>query len=148
MSRRKNLLSGAICIVVLAAIVGYIGWSELQKQAALACAASIHQGILSLSNSELGLTPDIGSTWKVLSNSESDRLILATSQVHPLDCRNRELNGLPLDPWSNRFRIAARWSTANNKLEFMVWSEGKDKVPGTSDDTVSPYGEKVPSLSR
>lgn len=107
---------------------------------------SIHQGLLSLKDVESKLPADIGPEWRALSATESDCLISEASRSGSFDCREREAGGLPLDSWENHFQCAVRRSTKDNKLEFMVWSNGSDSVAGTPDDYVSPEGQTPPAF--
>jgi hypothetical protein len=142
MTSRKRWLIAALFVVVFIACAV---WIVMRSNMRWACLVSIHQGIISLKDVESKLPAEIGPEWRALSASEGDRLIFEASRLESFDCREREASGLPLDPWGNHFQCAVRRSEKNNRLEFMVWSNGSDGVAGTSDDYVSPEGQTPPA---
>jgi hypothetical protein len=142
MRNKKRWLIIALFVMVI--IAGAV-WIVMRSNMRWACLVSIHQGLISLKDVESKLPADIGTEWRALSPTESDRIISEASRSGSLDCREREAGGLPLDPWGNHFQCAVRRSTKDNRLEFMVWSNGGDGVAGTSDDYVSPEGQTPPA---
>ena len=88
---------------------------------------------------KLNATKDLAGNskdWKILSGEEVNSLI---SKVHGYDC---SVDNQTLDIWNNKLNIALR--KPKDRIEIIVWSNGADKISGTSDDLVIPYGEKVP----
>ena len=77
-----------------------------------------------------------------MSEYDSRRIILAASKIHSFDCSRIKSEEPYLDYWGRQIQIGAR-RLPNGKLEYKVWSKGSDGESGTSDDLVSPYGEKA-----
>ena len=48
-----------------------------------------------------------------------------------------------LDYWRQRILIAG-CKINENKIDFIVWSKGPDRISGTLDDITSPYKVKIP----
>ena len=133
-------LAGVVTILIVGAITFAI-LLEMRRNAILACIVSIHQGLINLNLSESDL-PNAKSEWTLLSESDGSRIILAASKVHSFDC-SRVKSGEPyLDYWGGHLQIGAR-RLPSGKLEYRVWSKGSDGDSMTSDDLVSPYGEKA-----
>jgi hypothetical protein len=139
-TKHLALLTGGI-IVLAGVAIAFSGWQQARKHAVLSCIMSVHQGIhnLNLSQKEF---PNVKSEWTVLDESKSARIILAASKIHPFDCLSVQSDAPNLDYWGRSVQIGVRTSP-DGKLEFRVWSKGRDGESGTSDDLVSPYGEKA-----
>jgi hypothetical protein len=112
-----------------------------RETAVWACIVSIHQGVQNLNLSEKDF-PDARSEWSVLSESDSGRIILAASKIHSFDCSRVKSSEPHFDYWGRPLQIGVR-KTPEGELEFRVWSKGRDGESGTSDDLVSPWGEKA-----
>ena len=110
-----------------------------------ACLASIQRGLQSLKAQELGLGSEVGSEWRLLSESDGDRLLLSAARAHSLDCHQRTAAGLPVDAWGGRFKLAVRRSPSGDRIEFLVRSDGADGKANTGDDLSSPPGVKTPA---
>lgn len=117
----KRLLV-VLALLLIAAIGGYVGWRMIQVNAEHACLASIHRGLYSLTAQEVGLPLEVDSEWRVLSDADSDRLLLLVSQVRSLDCHHRTAAGVPVDTRGARFKVAVRRSPASNNIEFLIRS--------------------------
>ena len=63
-----------------------------------------------------------------------------TSDVRGYDCGKN--NNQNLDIWNRKINIALRKPT--DKIEIILWSNGRDGILGTNDDLVIPYGQTVP----
>jgi hypothetical protein len=112
-----------------------------RETAVWACIVSIHQGIQNLNLSEKDF-PAARSDWSTLSESDVGGIILTASKVHPFDCSRVNSSEPHFDYWGRPLQIGVR-KTPEGKLEFRVWSKGRDGESGTSDDLVSPWGEKA-----
>ncbi len=145
---KKSLLVTALIFTFPWLILAWLAWSKAQDSAVLSCVASLHQAIVDSSRKESATPLEVALEWKVLSADESHRLILSTTRGRSFDCGERDSQGLPVDPWGNQFRVAVRQSAESDKLEFRLWSNGRDEIPGTADDLVSPYGERAPVPNR
>lgn len=144
MNYRKLILLITIGVIAFASIPAWEVWRGAQDTAVGSCAASLHRSINELEG--LGsIITEVGSEWRVLTEDESVRLMLAASRSGSMDCGEREPSGLPLDEWGNRFKVAFRRSTRGDRLEFRIWSDGRDGISRTSDDIVSPYDVQVPA---
>lgn len=86
--------------------------------------------------------PGARAEWSVLNESDSARVILAASKIHPFDCSRVAPGGPQFDFWVRPLQVGVRKSS-EGRLEFRVWSKGRDGVSGTTDDLVSPWGEKA-----
>ena len=142
-SKQPLLLVSGIIILIAGAIVS-AGWREMRRHAVLSCVGSIHQGLVNLNLSEQEL-PNVKAEWTLLSEAEGSRIILAASKIHSLDCSRVESGEPYLDHWGRQLQVGAR-ALPGGKLEYKVWSKGSDGEAGTSDDLVSPYGEKAVSF--
>jgi hypothetical protein len=138
-SGKKTLL-----LIASAAILATIPsaarlWRKTQAVATYACVASVHAALLDMRGK--GLPVKAGPEWKFLSESEATRLTSLASLIHPLDCRGWR-GGEPItDYWGNHVQIAMRRPTTTDaEIEYVVWTNGPDRVSGTSDDCVSPWG--------
>ena len=140
--RAKHVTSLAGGIVILAGgAFAFTQWRAAREAAILSCIMSVHQGIANLNLSGKDF-PDVGPEWAVLNESEGNKIILAASKIRPPDCAGVKSGGPYLDYWGRPLQIGARRSP-DGKLEFRVWSKGRDGESGTSDDLISPFGEKA-----
>jgi hypothetical protein len=136
-ARYVVLLTGGV--VILAAWAFALRMAH--ETAVWACIVSVHQGVHNLNLSEKDF-PDASSEWTVLSESDSSRIILAASKIHPFDCSRVAPRGPHFDDWGRPLQIGVRKSPGGGP-EFRVWSKGRDGESGTSDDLVSPWGERA-----
>jgi hypothetical protein len=141
MNRRIVLLTGGpVALSCLPLAVGQ--WREAEDAAVLSCVASIRQSLAS-SDPPAVSPADVGAEWRTLDDWHADRMILPASKARPLDCSGGVAVKPPRDPWGNPLRVGVGRGASDGRLEFRVWSAGRDGSSGTSDDLVSPYGEKA-----
>lgn len=145
MRARKKALVITVCAAVVLFVVAYFSWVAMRRTAVYACVASIHKALDSHELSGDVIT-GTGTDWNVLTVGESDRLLLRAYKTGSLDCMWRSSDGIPVDPWGSHFQVAARRTASNKNPELLIWSNGQDKAPGTSDDIVSPHGKKIPGV--
>jgi len=137
MSKGKKI----VAIVFITLAVSFIAfflyhWRNSAKETAyLSCLSSIGSEVW-----KLEATKNLAAkneTWKILSSEETDFLL---SQAKGYDCGG--IDNQTLDLWNNRIYIALRKPT--NRFGIIIWSNGADKISGTEDDLVIPFGRKVP----
>ncbi|MDQ3687904.1 MAG: type II secretion system protein GspG [Acidobacteriota bacterium] len=143
MKTRTILLLPIVLATLFGLAVTMSAWRSATDNAMASCVASVHAGILKLSLPEMNLN-NVGPEWRVLSEAESERLMVAAAKVHALDCLRGNRNAPLQDEWGNSFQMSVRSSASGRKPEFRIWSKGRDAVAGTPDDIVSPYFEKAP----
>jgi len=125
------LIFGFCCPVYF----GYNTWQESEEAAYESCIGSVFSEI---HKSEA--TKDLiieNKDWKILSEKEINSLM---AKVHGGDCG--KYNNQTLDIWKRKINIALRKPA--DRVEVIIWSNGRDGISGTKDDLVIPYGEKVP----
>jgi len=125
------LIFGFCCLVYF----GYNTWQESEEAAYESCIGSAFSEI---HKSEA--TKDLiieNKDWKILSEKEINSLM---AKVHGGDCG--KYNNQTLDIWKRKINIALRKPA--DRVEVIIWSNGRDGISGTKDDLVIPYGEKVP----
>jgi len=134
----RNLLTVcSVLVVLVAASWVHYQWREEQRRATFSCVSSISQ-TLSLYDAEHPMSPiDATSAWRPLEDSES-RSTLGKILEH-CDCSGgRWWKSQPgFDAWGHRFHIAVRLGP-NQRLEYLVSSNGPDGISGSSDDIQSP----------
>lgn len=81
--------------------------------------------------------------WRFLTIDEYDRVIIELAKSHNLDPSPKDSSQPLLDYWGNRFEITYR-QLPNQDFDSIVVSKGPDKIYGTKDDIVSPYGVVPP----
>lgn len=139
----KPIVGALLVVAGGVTALGFHAWSIASRSALFSCVASIARSVQELPASELNRIP-ISDSWRVLTDPESDQLLLAAK---PYDCAGRRdsNSGVVLDPWGRRFRIAVRWEPSGDSrtLHIRAWSKGRDGRSATDDDEVVPYGERA-----
>jgi hypothetical protein len=123
---------GFCCLIYF----GYNIWQEAEDSAYQSCIASVYSEIYKTEATK-DLTIE-NKDWKILSQEEVNSLM---SKVHGGDCG--KYNNQTLDIWNRKINIALKKPT--DRIEIIIWSNGRDGISGTEDDLVIPYGEKVPN---
>jgi hypothetical protein len=137
MNRTVMIVCFGLVVLVASGLFAHREWQEAKRWATFSCVSSISQA-LSLYDAEHP-RPVVGeaSGWRTLDESES-RTILKPIWEH-CDCSGgRWWKSQPgADAWVHPFHIAAHLGP-NQRLEYVVSSNGPDGLSGSSDDIHSP----------
>ena len=112
--------------------------SERKRAQMFSCLSSV-AAFLAAEQPAASLLPS-PSAWSTLDQTESDRLL---KSAEPGRCLHGSTGTSTTDPWGQPIHIAIR-SSAGRKIEYLLWSAGPDRISGTDDDVVVPYGDKPP----
>ncbi len=130
------VLSSLICLVIIG---GYFIWQtfkESEETAFISCLASINSD-LNKANGKVSFNFKETEEWILLGNDDSEDIL---KSVRLYDCNGKSASNLT-DPWGNKITIAYKHNS--NGTVFLVWTKGKDKISGNSDDLVYPIGTKT-----
>ena len=133
------LLIGLLCALAIGIMKVQ---SEKKRTRMFSCLSSVN-AFLAAEQPAASLLPS-PPVWSTLDQTESDRLL---KSAEPGRCLHGSTGTSTTDPWGQPIHIAIR-SSAGRKTEYLLWSAGPDRISGTEDDVVVPYGEKPPPLGR
>jgi hypothetical protein len=135
--KRNLVIACSAVLILVAAGWAHHEWQEAKRWATFSCVSSISQ-TLSLYNAEHPVSDtNTTSDWRTLDDSESLSKLRKIWEY--CDCSgSRWWKSQPgLDAWGHRLHIALRMGP-NQRLEYVVSSDGPDGLPSSSDDIQSP----------
>lgn len=130
-------------IVIIVAVLGcvafalHFAWRAMAETAYESCVASLTDAIVR-QDAAIRIQEQ-HETWKMLDDTEVDSVM---SGIKPGDCARAE--DPKLDLWHNKIHIALRRASKENWPSIIVWSDGRDGIPGTADDIIMPFGQEIP----
>jgi hypothetical protein len=135
--KSKLLLITIVLLAIIAAIFTMRVWEKSQVTATRSCIVAIYNTISSMDRGRISQVIKPSTEWRVLSDAETGKILSASGTP---DCMKRNAGGLLIDYWGNKVEIGIRSLSPESKIEFIVWSDGYDRVKGTSDDIIYPPG--------
>lgn len=139
----KSEIIGLVFIGLILFFIGrfaYQQWRVAEDTAYFSCICSIASEIQE--NPESREFVSENGKWKIL-NSEEVSLIM--SKVKGYDCG--KVDNQDFDLWNNQINIALKKNSEkknSEKLDIVIWSNGADKISGTVDDIICPFGAEIP----
>ena len=141
----ENIIFLAVIGIVAAGIgiIAWTGWRQMEDAGYESCIHSVmdhlHRDLVNdrIEPKGYALTLPLDGRWKVLTVTESKAML---SQTRGSDCGGT--SDITKDLWGRDSNVALRRTT--ERIEVVVWSNGRDGVSGTSDDIVAPHGHDIP----